>query len=30
MDFALSEEQRMFRDMFRNFAAKEVAPGPTR
>lgn len=26
MDFALSEEQRMFRDMFRNFAAKEVAP----
>lgn len=26
MDFALSEEQRMFRDMFRTFAAKEVAP----
>ncbi len=26
MDFALSEEQRMFRDMFRNFAAKEIAP----
>ncbi len=26
MDFALSEEQRMFRDMFRNFAAKELAP----
>ncbi|MCS7283631.1 MAG: acyl-CoA dehydrogenase family protein [Anaerolineae bacterium] len=26
MDFALNEEQRMFRDMFRNFAAKEVAP----
>jgi butyryl-CoA dehydrogenase len=26
MDFALSEEQRMFRDMFRNFAAKDVAP----
>ena len=26
MDFALSEEQRMFRDMFRDFAAKEIAP----
>ncbi|RME35867.1 MAG: acyl-CoA dehydrogenase, partial [Thermoflexia bacterium] len=26
MDFALSEEQRMFRDMFRNFATKEIAP----
>jgi alkylation response protein AidB-like acyl-CoA dehydrogenase len=26
MDFALSEEQRMFRDMFQDFAAKEVAP----
>lgn len=26
MDFALSEEQRMFRDMFRNFAAKELVP----
>jgi alkylation response protein AidB-like acyl-CoA dehydrogenase len=26
MDFALSEEQRMCRDMFQNFAAKEVAP----
>ncbi len=26
MDFALSEEQRMCRDMFQDFAAKEVAP----
>jgi butyryl-CoA dehydrogenase len=26
MDFALSEEQRMFRDMFQDFATKEVAP----
>jgi alkylation response protein AidB-like acyl-CoA dehydrogenase len=26
MDFALSEEQRMFRSMFRDFAAKEIAP----
>jgi alkylation response protein AidB-like acyl-CoA dehydrogenase len=26
MDFALSEEQRMCRDMFQDFAAREVAP----
>ncbi len=26
MDLALSEEQRMFRNMFRDFAAKEIAP----
>ena len=26
MDFALSEEQQMFRDLFRDFAEKEVAP----
>nr|HID14880.1 acyl-CoA dehydrogenase [Anaerolineae bacterium] len=26
MDFALSEEQQMFRAMFRDFSAKEVAP----
>ncbi len=26
MEFALNEEQRMFRNMFRDFAAKEVAP----
>lgn len=26
MDFALSEEQSMFRDLFREFAEKEVAP----
>ena len=26
MDFALNEEQRMFRAMFRDFAAKEIAP----
>ncbi|MBN1954881.1 MAG: acyl-CoA dehydrogenase family protein [Anaerolineae bacterium] len=26
MDFALNEEQRMFRSMFRDFAAKEIAP----
>lgn len=27
MDFTLSEEQEMFRAMFRDFSAKEVAPG---
>jgi len=27
MDFTLSEEQQMFRAMFRDFSAKEVAPG---
>lgn len=26
MDFALTEEQQMFRDLFRDFAEKEVAP----
>ncbi|HEY74990.1 MAG TPA: acyl-CoA dehydrogenase [Thermoflexia bacterium] len=26
MEFALSEDQRMFRNMFRDFAAKEIAP----
>jgi alkylation response protein AidB-like acyl-CoA dehydrogenase len=26
MDFTLNEEQRMFRNMFRDFAAKEIAP----
>ena len=26
MEFALNEEQRMFRDMFRDFAAKEIVP----
>ena len=26
MDFSLTEEQRMFRDLFEGFAAKEVAP----
>jgi len=26
MDFALSAEQQMFRDLFRNFAEKEIAP----
>jgi alkylation response protein AidB-like acyl-CoA dehydrogenase len=26
MDFSLSEEQRMFRDMFRDFAQGEIAP----
>ena len=26
MEFALNEEQRMFRNMFRDFAAKEIAP----
>lgn len=26
MDFSLTEEQRMFRDLFEEFAAKEVAP----
>src|SRR3989304_1479724 len=27
MDFSLTEEQRMFRDMFRDFARSEIAPG---
>jgi butyryl-CoA dehydrogenase len=27
MDFRLAEEQRMFRDMFRDFAQGEIAPG---
>ena len=26
MDFALSDEQGMFRDLFREFAEKEIAP----
>ena len=26
MDFSLTEEQTMFRDMFRSFATKEIAP----
>src|SRR5262245_24719746 len=26
MDFALTEEQQMFRDLFRDFAEKEVGP----
>src|SRR5258706_6364600 len=26
MDFELSDEQKMFRDLFRGFAEKEVAP----
>ena len=26
MDFSLTEEQQMFRDLFREFAEKEIAP----